>query len=69
MEPQDLVTIYRTTDPGEAEVIRVALEEDGIRCEVDGSHQGGFTGTLEMGLLVRAIDADRARKIIESHQP
>ncbi|MCA9155342.1 MAG: DUF2007 domain-containing protein [Pirellulaceae bacterium] len=67
MEAQDLVTVYTTTDAGEADVLHAVLQEHGIRCEVDGAHQAGFTGTLKIGLLVRAIDADHARRVIESH--
>lgn len=66
MEQDELMTIEKVTDPGYAEVVRVALQAAGIRCELDGEHQAGFTGTFEIGIMVRAKDADRALKIIES---
>jgi len=41
------------------------LHDIGIKCELDGVSQGGFTEIVETKLLVRAGDADRARKLIE----
>lgn len=69
MDSDDLVTIFSLTDATKAEVIRVALQAEGIRCEVGGEGQAGFTGLWEIDILVRAEDADRATKIIESHEP
>ncbi len=68
MKPDDLITVYTTHDAGEAEIIKGALHAKGLKAEIDGERQAGFTGTLEVEILVRAEDADRARKVIESHQ-
>lgn len=65
----ELVTVYTVNDPLEAEVIKNALHEEGIACEINDEHQAGFTGMFEIGVLVRARDADRAHRIIASHEP
>ena len=69
MEYQDLVTVYTLSNPLKAEIIKNALEEEGIRCRLDGSQQAGEAGltAFEVGILVRAGDADRARKLIMRH--
>jgi hypothetical protein len=68
MEADDLVSVYTLTDPNKAEILRGALESEGIVCELGGEGQAGFTGIWEIDVLVKAIDADRARKIIQSHE-
>lgn len=57
--------VYRTNDVYEAEIIRNELHDAGIKCELDGESQGGFTEIVETKLLVRAWDAARARQLIE----
>ncbi len=61
----EVVVAYSTIDLYEAEIIRNELHAAGIRCELDGESQGGFTELVETKLLVRAWDADRARRLIE----
>lgn len=68
MDADDLVTIYTMTDSNKAEIVKVALEGEGVRCELGGDGQAGFTGLWEIDVMVRAEDADRARKIVESHE-
>jgi hypothetical protein len=67
MEQDDLVSVFTLNDPGKADIIKNALEAEGIRCELGGEHQAGFTGLFEIDVLVREADADRALKLIESH--
>ncbi len=68
MESEDLVSVYTLKDEMKAEIIKNSLEAEGIVCEIDGLHQGGFTGTLEINILVKAWDEDKARSIIEAHE-
>lgn len=68
MEADDIVSVYRVTDPHQAEIIRGALQGEGITCELGGQNQAGFTGVWEIEILVRADDASRAREVIESHR-
>lgn len=62
-----LVTIYKVFDEGEAEVVRLALEDAGIACVIDNEHQGGFTGVLQVRVQVAEEDAERARQLIQDH--
>ena len=67
-DPNELVTIYTATEPTLAELIRAELKGEGIACEVGGENQGGLAGVLKIDVLVRAVDADRARKFIAEHE-
>ena len=67
MDPLDLRTVYTVKDAAEAEVIRVALEAEGIRCEIGGEHQAGFTGMFKIDILVHAEDVEKAREFLEEH--
>jgi hypothetical protein len=77
MDPEELVPVYVPADALEAEAIRQALTDAGVACHVDGANVaswavGGLenTGRWRMRLLVRAADAERARRIIdEGHWP
>jgi hypothetical protein len=65
MESQEPVEVYTVNEPTKAELIRNALHEEGIVCEISGESQAGFSGVFAIQILTRAIDADRARRIIE----
>ena len=65
-DANEVVTVFTTNDIYEAEIIRNELHEAGIAAELDGESQGGFTEIVETKVLVRAWDADRARKLIGS---
>ena len=62
-----LVTAYTVDDSVKAEIIKNALEEHGIACEIGGEHQGGFTGTLSIDIIVNESDAELAKQIITDH--
>jgi Putative prokaryotic signal transducing protein len=64
MDSQDPIEVYTLTDPTRAELIRNALHAEGIVCEISGESQAGFSGVLEIQILTKASDADRARRII-----
>lgn len=68
MNPSDeLQSAYTTNNPSEAEILRAALQAEGIECEISGQGQAGLAGILEIQLLVRAEDVDRARHYLERH--
>jgi hypothetical protein len=67
MDANEMVSVYRLSDPVKAEILKNALIDHGIRCELGGESQAGFTGLFEISILVRSRDADRARAFIESH--
>ncbi len=68
MEPNALVTVYTLTDANRAEIIKGALQAEGIHCQLGGEGQAGFTGLWDIEVMVRAEDADQAEKIIQSHE-
>ena len=68
MEADELVTVHTVRDPTLAELIKTALHDEGIACQIGGETQAGLAGTLDIEILVKAVDADRAEKIIESHE-
>jgi hypothetical protein len=69
MDPIDAdepVQVYTVNNPMVAEMIKNALEAEGIETELSGESQGGFAGVLnEIQILTKASDADAARAIIE----
>ena len=68
MEADEPVTVYTVNNPYEAEIIKMALQGQGISCQLDGEGQAGLSDILEIGILVPARDADRAQKIIEQSE-
>ena len=68
MEADEPVTVYTVNNPYEAEVIKMALQGEGISCHLDGEGQAGLSDVLEIGILVPAKDADRAQKIIRQSE-
>lgn len=69
VDANEVEVVYTTNDIYEAEIIRNQLLDDGIKCELDGASQGGFTEIVETKLLVRAGDVNRARQLVERRMP
>jgi Putative prokaryotic signal transducing protein len=69
MDSQELVTVYTVGNPVQAEIIKNALQANGIRCFLDGINQAAEAGlmALEIKVQVAPADADKARKLVESH--
>lgn len=67
--PHDLRSVYFPSNAAEAEILRNALHGEGIKCEISGENQAGLAGisSLEIQLLVRAEDFDRAHAFLERH--
>jgi hypothetical protein len=70
MDLRDFVTVYTLSDPVRAEIIRGALQAEGIRCFLDGLNEAGFAGisAFDIKVQVPAGDADRASRFIEAHE-
>ena len=68
MDHDEPVTVYTVKDPRLAEIVRIALEGEGIICRVGNEGQAGLQGLLDIDITVRAADAERARQWIESHE-
>jgi hypothetical protein len=70
MHVDDPVVVWTLTNPIEAEMIKNALHDEGIKCFLGGIHQAttaGLPGT-SIQVQVPAEHADRARKFIEKHE-
>jgi nucleotide-binding universal stress UspA family protein len=65
-QEQELVVFSTLTDPNVAQIMRIALENAGIPCQVDGSFQAGLTGVLAIRLLVPADHVFRARAVLDA---
>lgn len=66
----NLTAIYTTDTAADAEIMRVVLEQNGIRAEVVDEAQGGYSGTslVSVKVLVREDDAKLAKKIVEEYE-
>ena len=64
-EQDDLVTVYTVRDEMEGEIIKNALEAEGIKCIAGDEHM--FTGAFDLRIQVLASNEARAKEIINSH--
>lgn len=67
---EHLVKVYSVPSAETAEIIRNALEEEGIRCAIGNEHQAALTGLggmLAVEVYVGEHDVEKARALIESH--
>jgi hypothetical protein len=69
MDVNEPVVLCTTNNPNEAEFLKALLEGEGVKCEVDGENQGSLAGILEIRILVRAWDEERARCVLASGAP
>lgn len=63
----NLKTVIKVRDSGLAEVLKLRLEDEGIRCVIEGGNQAGLAGVLQMRLLVKSTDLERAKTLIEQY--
>lgn len=68
MSELDLVSVYNSYDIMHVEVIKAALEGEGIRCMIDSESQAGLVNVMEVHLMVSEKDAATAREFIEQHE-
>lgn len=61
----ELATVYTTTHLADAEMVRLALADEGLAAFVDGPTQGGLVGVLQVHVCVARHDAEQARQLIE----
>ena len=59
-----LITVFGTHNPLEAQMVRAALEAAGVDSHIVGDHQAGHTGIFEIQLVVRSEDEARARELL-----
>lgn len=68
MQNEEFTAVYTANNAFQAEIVKAALVEAEIPCYIEGEAQGGLAGLLDIRLLVRASDAERARALIEEHE-
>jgi hypothetical protein len=68
MSETELVPIYTVKTSAQAEIVKNFLQSEGIACSIEGEGQIGLAGIIDIKLLVRAEDADLARKLIREHE-
>ncbi|MBW3543111.1 MAG: NUDIX domain-containing protein [Planctomycetes bacterium] len=68
VDANEPIVVCTLRDAAQAEVIRNALEAEGIECAVEGARQAALTGAVDVRLLVPAHDAERARAFIAAHE-
>jgi len=60
MTHDELVTIYTVSNSGEAEIIKNALEEEGLRCFLMEENQAGLEGLAALPVKIISIQAAAA---------
>ena len=68
MDIDEPVSVYKLRDITTAEIIKNFLQSEGVACHIGGESQAGLTGIIDIDILVHAEDANRARKLLESHE-
>ena len=64
MVSHEIRTVFTTRDVMMAQMVRMALNEADIRCEIENEHQAGLAGVLDMKVNVPADDEARAKQVI-----
>jgi hypothetical protein len=70
MAHDELVTVYTVANSGQAEIIKNALETEGLRCFLEEENQAGLEGLASIAIKIQvpANEAERARKFILKHE-
>ncbi len=70
MASDELVTVYAARDAVQAEIIKNALEGEGMRCFLEQEDQAGLAGLMNISVKVQvpASEAERARRFIRDHE-
>jgi hypothetical protein len=69
MDHQEWVTVYTAADPIKAEIVKNALQAEGIRCNLEGVQADLALTILDVKVQVPTKDVTLARQIIEQHEP
>ena len=70
MENEDLVTVYTSNNPVQAEIVKNALVAEGFEAFVEGELQAAEPGlvAIPIHIQVPTHEAERARRFIEDHE-
>lgn len=61
------VLLETLDNPALAELVRIELEQAGIRCQLEGLHQAGLAGVLPIRVFVPQAQLEDARRILARH--
>jgi hypothetical protein len=65
----ELVTVYTVSHAVEAEIVKNALEAEGISCYLEGINQAFEVGLVpQVKIQVPVNQAEQARQLIEAHE-
>lgn len=64
MSDEELVAIYSARLAGEAEVVRLTLESEGIAACIEEKQFAGLFGLLEFNVLVKLSEKQRANRFL-----
>lgn len=68
MRSEELVTVYTLADSFKAEIIKNALEAEGISCFLEGANQAGGLSGVNIKVQVPEDDVEHAREILAEHE-
>jgi hypothetical protein len=66
--PEELVTIYTAMDETDAEVVKMALDVEGIPTFLENANQAGLAGCIPVKVQVPESVAERAKTFIAKHE-
>lgn len=69
MDPNELVEVYVLRNPGRVAALKLLLEQEGVPHFIDGEHQAGLAGALQVRVLAPASAAEHVRELIMAHEP
>lgn len=64
-DKDELVSVWTAQTAVEAEMIKNFLAGQGVKCSIEGGNQAGFAAAIPIRIMVRAWDADHAKKMLE----
>jgi hypothetical protein len=65
MKEDDSASVYTVNGLGEANIFKTSLRGEGTDSTLNGRGKAKLWDTLEIGVLVRARDPDRAQRIVQ----
>jgi hypothetical protein len=68
MIDDELETVYTTTHAIAAEMMKMALENEGIGAYIEGENQAGLAGVLNISVRVSPQDVERAEAFVDEFE-
>lgn len=68
MIDDELETVYTTTHAIAAEMMKMALKNEGIEAYIEGENQAGLAGVLNISVRVSPQDVEQAEAFIDDFE-